>query len=368
MIGNDERGRTGERYAATDLRLFAIQLLRGVGLALDRAEVVAEVLLEADLMGHTTHGLQLLTAYLEELTTGSMTTEGDPAVIADKDAALTWDGRYLPGPWLVYQAMAEAFERIGHHPVVTVVIQRSHHIACLAAYPKRATDKGLFMLLATSDPSTRTVAPFGGIQPVYTPNPIAAGIPTPGEPIIVDISMSTTANGTVSRFYDQGRMLPGQWLLDNQGNGSNNPADLFTEPPGSVLPLGGIDLGYKGFALGLLVEALTAGLGGHGRADQPERWGASVFLQVIDPAEFGGRDRFIGETEWLAEACRTSRTQPGAPPVRMPGSRALKLRTEQLEWGVSLYPTILPALKPWSEKLNVPLPNPKPGPEMMRLL
>ena len=345
-------------YAASDLITLAVRLMQAVGLAQNRARVVAGILLEADLMGHSTHGLQLLAAYLGELEAGTMTKAGEPSIMADRGSAVTWDGRYLPGPWLIHQAMDLAFERVQEHPVVTVVIQRSHHIACLAAYLERATKKGLLMLLATSDPSVQTVAPYGGIQPVYTPNPIAAGIPTQGEPIILDLSMSTTANGTVKRFHNQGRQLPGPWLLDNQGNISDNPADLFSEPPGSVLPLGGLDLGYKGFALGVLVEALTAALSGYGRADEPKQWGAAVFLQVIDPAAFGGRDRFIRETEWLAEACRTTSTKPGESPVRLPGSRALQLRGEQLKKGVALYPSIMPALKPWAEKLGIPLPAP----------
>jgi L-lactate dehydrogenase len=309
-------------------------------------------------MGHSTHGLQLLGAYLGELEAGSMAKEGEPGIIADRGSAITWDGRYLPGPWLIKQALDLAFERIREHPVVTVVIRRSHHIACLAAYLERATEKELLMLLTTSDPSVQTVAPYGGIQPVYTPNPIAAGIPTQGDPILLDISMSTTANGIVNRFHNQGQRLPGPWLLDNQGNSSDNPADFFSEPPGSLLPIGGIDLGYKGFALGLLVEALTAGMGGYGRADEPKRWGASVFLQVMDPAAFGGSDEFVRETEWLAEACRTNPTKPGEPPVRLPGSRALQLRAEQLEKGVVLYPSIMPTLKPWAEKLGIHVPAP----------
>lgn len=345
-------------YVASDLLTFAVRLMQAVGLAQDRARIVAETLLEADLMGHSTHGLQLLAAYLGDLESGSMAKKGEPVIIADRGSALTWDGQYLPGPWLVNRAMDLAFERIQAHPVVTVVIRRSHHIACLAAYLERATEKGLLMLLTTSDPSVQTVAPYGGIKPVYTPNPIAAGIPTQNDPILLDISMSTTANGIVNRFRNQGQPLPGPWLLDNRGNISDNPAGLFSEPPGSVLPLGGLDLGYKGFALGLLVEALTGAMGGYGRADEPGQWGASVFLQVMDPAAFGGSEHFIRETEWLAEACRTNPTKPGEPPVRLPGSRALQLRAEQLEKGVVLYPSIMPTLKPWAEKLGISLPVP----------
>lgn len=358
MTHNDTTDHSEERYAAEDLREFSTTLLQCAGLARDRASVVAEILVEADLMGHTTHGLQLLSPYLKQLEAGKMAKEGEPEVVADRGAAITWDGRYLPGPWLTVQAMEFAFERIREHPVVTIVIRRSHHIASLASYPKKATDKGLFMLLTCSDPNYKAIAPYGGLRPLYTPNPLAAGIPTQGEPIILDISVSCTANGVVMRARKEGKHLPHKWLLDNQGNPSDDPNDIFTDPPGSILPLGGTDLGYKGFALGLLLEALTAALGGHGRSDQPANWGASVFLQIIDPEAFGGREPFVRETAWLAEACRNNPTKPGDPPVRLPGERALKLRAQQLRHGISLYPTILPALRQWSERYNISFPNP----------
>jgi L-lactate dehydrogenase len=347
-----------ERYAAADLIKWSSELLQGAGLAPERANTVAEILVEADLLGHSTHGLQLLATYLRELEAGSMTTTGEPEILADGGAAITWNGRYLPGPWLVVKAIDLARERIKLYPVVTVAIQQSHHIACLAAYLKRVTDQGLLILLLSSDPWGKAVAPYGGLQPLYTPNPVAAGIPTQGEPILLDISMSTTSMSLIGRLQQTGQRLPHPWLLDNQGQVSDNPAVLLSDPPGSILPLGGTDLGYKGFALGLLVEALTSALAGHGRSEQPQRWGASVFLQVIDPAAFGGREYFLRETEWLAEACRTNPTKPDSLPVRLPGSRALQLRAEQLEQGVALYPTILPSLQPWSEKLGIPLPAP----------
>jgi LDH2 family malate/lactate/ureidoglycolate dehydrogenase len=258
----------------------------------------------------------------------------------------------------VVKAIDLACERSQHHPVVTVAIRQSHHIACLAAYLKKVTDQGLLILLFSSDPAGKVVAPYGGIEPLYTPNPIAAGIPTRGEPILLDISMSTTSLSFVWRLQQTGQHLPAPWLLDNQGQVSDDPATLLTDPPGSILPLGGMDLGYKGFALGLLVEALTSALAGYGRSEQPQRWSASVFLQVINPAAFGGQENFLQETEWLAEACRRNATKPGNSPVRLPGSRALRLRAEQLEQGVSLYSSILPALRPWSEKLAIALPTP----------
>lgn len=344
------------RYNAESLIVFARSLLGKVDLPAERAAAVADILVEGDLMGHTTHGLQLLAPYLKELSEGGMSATGEPKVLQDRGSAVTWDGNYLPGPWLVTHAMELMFDRIAAHPVMTVVVRRSHHIACLQAYLKRATDRGLVMLLISSDPSGGSVTPYGGCTPLYTPNPIAAGLPTDGEPILMDISTSTTTNGLTQRLYDAHRDLPHRWLIDNEGRTSSDPAVLFSEPPGAILPLGGMESGHKGFALGLLVEALTASLGGFGRADGPQRWGASVFIQIIDPGAFGGLEDFKRETGWLAAACRNTPGLPGGSGVRLPGQRGLELRREYLANGVQLAPSIMPLLAPWAAKLGIALP------------
>src|SRR5216110_723173 len=129
-----------QKFDAGELLNFGKSLLIATGLSEDCARDVAEVLLEGDLLGHTTHGFALLPNYLKALKEGSMEKQGEPVVIADHDAAVTWDGRYLPGPWLVRRAIALARERVRKHPVVTVSISQSHHIGCLQAYLKPVTD------------------------------------------------------------------------------------------------------------------------------------------------------------------------------------------------------------------------------------
>jgi len=347
---------TPMKYPAETLQRFGESLLIASGFAPDRARDVAEILLEGDLLGHTTHGFALLPAYLDSLKHHAMERDGEPQVVADTGASLTWDGNYLPGPWLVRRAIDEARKRLVQHPVTTVVIRRSHHIGCLQAYLKPVTDAGLFILLTCSDPQSRTVAPYGGIEPRYSPNPLAVGIPTGGVPILIDISMSTTANGLCQRLATAGEKLSGPWLQDRTGQPTNDPQVLFNGNGGSLLPLGGTDLGYKGFALGLFVEALTNALGGHGRATGETRWGASVFLQLINPEQFGGREAFLRETSFFSQACLETPVAPGKPPVRLPGQAALARRTDQLEHGLELHPTIMPKLMPWAKNLNVKLP------------
>jgi L-lactate dehydrogenase len=323
----------------------------------DKAADVAGVLVEGDLMGHTTHGLQLLAPYLREIDAGTMRVDGGPELLADHPAALTWDGRRLPGPWLVLQAMAAATERARRAGTGTVVIRRSHHIASLASYHRRAAAQGLVLLLACSDPNAASVAPFGGLDAVFTPNPVSAGFPAGGEEVSVDISTSTTTNGLTGRLHQEGCKLPAPWLIDGHGRPSDDPAVLFTEPKGTILPLGGLDSGHKGYGLSLLVEALTGGLAGHGRADPKEGWGATVFLQVLDPEAFAGRTAFERQVGEVARQCRASRPVDPARPVRLPGERGFRLAREQAQQGIALHPGILPALAPWAEKYGVEMPG-----------
>src|SRR5215470_3086764 len=98
-------------YRAGDLSTFATTLFGNAGCDPGKASAIADHLVEADLMGHTTHGLAQAGAYLEELESGAMAKTGEPRQIADRPAAVTWDGGFLPGVWLVHKALDLAAER-----------------------------------------------------------------------------------------------------------------------------------------------------------------------------------------------------------------------------------------------------------------
>lgn len=344
------------RYEADALIAFAHALFAEVGCDSDKAQILAEVLVEGDLLGHTTHGLQLAPAYLEEIEAGRMNVTGEPDVVSDRGAVATWEGRRLPGVWLTAKALELAMERAQHLGLGAVAIRNSHHIACLAAYLERATSRGYMALIASSDPSEASVAPFGGNRAVFTPDPIAVGIPTKGEPILIDISASITTNGLTNRLRREGRRYPGLWAQDADGRATDDPNVLFTDPPGTLMPAGGQDHGQKGYGLALTIEALTQGLSGFGRADPPKGWSAGVFVQVYDPEAFAGLPHFRGEMSWIAEACRSTPPVPGGGSVRLPGERGLAHKRTALAEGVPLYPGIMDSLELWAKKLGVTLP------------
>lgn len=348
---------TAIRYRVEALRQFARSLFERAGMRADIAADVATVLLDADLLGHTTHGLALLAPYLDELANDQMAKSGEPEVLNRRAATENWDGKRLPGPWLTLRALDRAMAMASACGTGSVAIRRSHHIACLAAYLKRATDKGMIAIIESSDPTVKAVVPHGGLKAFITPNPIAAGLPTSGDPLLIDVSTSITSMGFAFQQHAAGRQLPGEWLIDHLGNATRDPAALSAEPKGALLPLGGIDAGHKGFALALLIEAMTAGLSGHGRVDPPAGWGGTVFVQALDPEAFGGLAAFVRQMDFLVESARSNPVRAGAEAVRLPGERGFQRYREQSANGVALYPTIMPKLLPWAEKFGVTLPS-----------
>jgi LDH2 family malate/lactate/ureidoglycolate dehydrogenase len=339
--------------SAAALTAFATQALTHVGLETTKARTTAEILVEGDLLGHSTHGLALLPGYVAELESGAMSKTGTPDVLSARAAAELWHGKRLPGPWLTHAAITRATVLAKMCGTASIVIRNSHHIACLAAYLEAPARAGFVVQILSSDPTVAAVAPHGGRTPVMTPNPLAIAWPTDTDPVIVDVSMSVTAMGMVRRMMEAGEPMPEGWAVDAQGHASTDPRVIFEAPKGALLPLGSDLAGHKGYGLGLAIEALTSGLAGYGRADAPSGWGATVHVQAWDPAAFGGVAALARENAAMRDACQATPPRPGFDRVRVPGERGLAYKRKQLVEGLSLHPSIPPKLEALGKRLGI---------------
>jgi L-lactate dehydrogenase len=189
------------------------------------------------------------------------------------------------------------------------------------------------------------------------PDPIAAGIPRRPDPILIDVSTSITTLGMVGRSKSEGRKLGGKWLQDAEGNLTDDPNVVGNG--GTLLPVGGQDHGHKGFGLGLLVEALTQGLGGYGRADEPTDWGAAVTVLAIAPSRFAGEDAFLRQMDFTAALCLDAKPRDPKAPVRLPGQLAVAKKRQAEREGVALHPGIDAKLNALAAKYAVPPLTPR---------
>jgi L-lactate dehydrogenase len=214
------------------------------------------------------------------------------------------------------------------------------------------------MLLTLTDPAHSSVAPYGGLTPVLTSNPIAFGAPTGDIPILIDTTTSLQSNGMVALHRDRGEIFQNPDLMDNQGRPTCDPSDIATNPPGSILPIGGISGGHKGAAISIMVELLTGCLSGWGRAEPNQGWSAAAFLLILDPAVFGGHTAYLRQVDTLVQLCRNSVPRPGFDKVRLPGEGGLERRACLIDSGIPLPLSLIEELHAQARQYKISMPEP----------
>ena len=313
---------------------FCKSILIKLNMDLKKAHATSEILVEADMMGHSTHGVRLLPNYVNDIEKGIMNVSGNYKIISEKKSNITIDGKLLPGIWLTQEGLKIGIEKAKDYGVSTVTIGNSHHNGALAAYLKNIVDEGFIAIIKSSVPSNSTVAPFGGTEPLFTPNPMAIGFPTNNLPVIIDISASITTNNMIAEKIANKQKFDFDCLLTSKGIPSNDPLEV-RDKGGTVLPVGGMDYGHKGYGLALGIEALSQGLSGFGRVDNPKSMNLSTFIQIIDPEFFSGLNEFKKQMSHTVSKAKKNKPIPGKT-IYLPGERALKKREKALINGIFL--------------------------------
>src|SRR5262249_40997816 len=150
--------------------------------------------------------------------------------------------------------------------------------------------------MANGHGTGRGVAPPGGTAGRIDTNPLCIGAPTPEDPIVLDIGTSIVAGGKVQVALNKGERVPEGWLQDAQGRPTTDPAVLFRQPYGTLLPLGGPQA-YKGFGIGLLIDMFAGGLSGApcSRPEARRPLGNAVLFLALNIDLFAGAEHFLRE-------------------------------------------------------------------------
>ncbi|MEC9097312.1 MAG: Ldh family oxidoreductase, partial [Planctomycetota bacterium] len=221
-----------------------------------------------------------------------------------------------------------------------------------------ANEHGLVsMAMVNTHGAARRVAPPGGIRPRLGTNPLAMGVPTTGAPVILDFSTSATAEGKVRVKNIAGEAVPDGWLIDKNGEPTNDPSTLYGDPPGTILPMGG-NQAYKGFGLALMIDIFTGALSGGlcARETPITPKGNCVFFMLIDPSHLGGRDAFSQEVSQLVDFVRGCPTKEGVDEILLPGDPETNTTRRLLEQGINFDPGNWTKLCDLATELNVEIP------------
>ncbi|MGH6912378.1 MAG: malate/lactate/ureidoglycolate dehydrogenase [Geminicoccales bacterium] len=342
--------------AAEPLHRLVVAIFEHAGSEAAEAAAIADHLIEANLVGHDSHGVIRVAPYLDLLRAGAIMANRHARVTKDAGIALTVDGESGYGQVIAKEGIALGVERTRQHGVAVVALRNTSHIGRIGAWAEQAATSGLVSLhFVNTTGFGIQVAPYGGSDRRLSVNPIALGVPRPGrEPIVHDMSTGIIAAGKVRVARNTGELLPEGCLIDGHGRPTRDPETFFADPPGALLPLGG----HKGYGLSIFCEVLAGALtgGGSSHPDNPDagRLVNNMLSILIDPERLAGSGAIAADLERLEAWVRAS--PPAAPggEILLPGEPERRTKASRLAEGIPLDPKTQSQLAAAARKVGVP--------------
>jgi uncharacterized oxidoreductase len=305
------------------------------GSSAEEARLVAENLVTANVVGHDSHGIGMMPRYVEALLEGGLHPNRKVEVKLDGGSLLSLDGGAGYGQSIGRQATRLAIERAKRHGVSITALGNSHHLGRIGHWAEMAVAQGLVSIHFVNVRSYARVAPFGGADRRFGTNPVCIAIPLAGEPpFVLDMATSAVAQGKLRVAHNQRAKVPLGWLIDDQGNPTDDPRWGVVPPLGAMLCFGE----HKGYGLSVACEllggALTAGGIDSFENKTKRRVLNGMLTIVLDPRRLGTAAAFEKEAREYLAWLRSSRPAPGFDRVRLAGEPEREYRAARERDGV----------------------------------
>jgi uncharacterized oxidoreductase len=329
-------------------------IARAGGSETHEAKLVADNLVLANLTGHDSHGIGMMPRYVEALLEGGLHPNRKIEVKLDGGALLALDGGAGYGQSIGLQATRLAIERARQHGVAIVALGNSHHLGRIGHWAEIAVAEGLVSIHFVNVQSFARVAPFAGADRRFGTNPVCIGIPLPGEPpFLLDMATSAVAQGKLRVAHNKRVKIPLGWLIDDQGNPTDDPRWGVTAPLGAMACFGE----HKGYGLAVACELLGGALTGGGVTDYDNKTRRRVLNGmlsiVIDPARLKTQERYLRDSKSFLAWLRSSRTAPGHDRVRIAGEPEREYRAKREREGVPVDDETWNEIRAAAEKLKL---------------
>ena len=346
-----------KRFAAQRLREIGSRVFVACGASPEEANLVTNELVETSLMGIDSHGVIRIPQYVDDVRTGRVKPGAAIRVEKETPATAIVDCGWNFGAVSAMRLVEVVWQKAKRQNVACVVGTNCNHVGRLGAYVQKLAERGM-LAIATANGTKRAhwVTPWAGREGRLATNPLAYGIPTNASPVILDMSTSMISAGRIRVSLHGAEPVPEGRILDADGNPTTNPEDFYGPPMGSILPFGS-QLGYKGFALGVLVEVLGRTLAGLSIGEEGTEYelGNGVCLIAIDPDAFCGLETFKRLMDELCTYITSAAPAPGHRQVRMPGGLDFETRAERLANGIPVDDTTWELILEAAEKVGAQL-------------
>lgn len=340
------------RISETSLKRFAATALEAVGTPPASAAIVAETLVEADKRGLHSHGVLRLTVYLASVRAAGIVPDAEMRWVSDDKAVAVLDAAFGFGQVAMLEATDFAIRRANEVGAAVVGVRNSTHFGAGSFWASRLAAQGLACIITSN--TGPVVAPFGSRAPILGTNPMTIGVPTLGDPFLLDMATSEAAYGKIVAAAAEGASIPSTWAVDADGSSTEDPAAALT---GALLPFGG----HKGSGLAIAVELLSSALvGSRSSHEITDIW--------VDPSSQMGTGHLIiafrspvpeetmrEKSQALLDFMRSSDPAKGHAEVMTPGDVENRRVRAAQESGIELSDGIRSQMQALADELTIDL-------------
>ncbi len=340
-------------FTAQALRALVSLIVARMGSSAEETEEVADHLVRANLSGHDSHGVGMLSAYVRLFQDGLLVPNQTPRTVLDAGALLVIDARRGFGQRMTADAVRRAIGKARDLGACVLALRNASHVGRIGTYGELAARAGCAFTAFVNVTDGRDVqAPWACAEPRLGTNPFCAAVPgTDGPGVLLDMATTTIAAGKARVAYNKGVPVPDDCLLDERGHPTNDPAGFIRDRTGAMLPFGQ----HKGSGLAVMCEIMAGAVGGGQRADQPAGGGIlnSMLATVIDLSRLGDAAAMTEHVEATMAHIRTSRVAPGFEEVLLPGEPERRSQYERTRTGIPVDATTWHDIHEAAAKLGI---------------
>ncbi len=332
---------------AENERSIVTEILKKMSIPDEDACIVADVTVDADLKGFSSHGIGRFPQYIRGLKAGTIDPEAEITIEKETVSMALLNGNHKFGHVVTYTAMEIAMEKAKETGIGVVGVHGSNHFGVAGYYSDMAIMQDMIgIVVANTEPA---VAPIGGKEPIIGTNPIAIGIPSNTHYVSVDMATSASARGKLLEAKRKGEKIPENVALDVEGNPTIDPEAALK---GSILPFGA----HKGYALSFMIEIIAgplvrAAFGKQvtGTANPEELCTKGDLVIALDPSKFSDIETFKEQVdEFITEV-------KGSGNVFIPGDMEVRNIKDRKENGIAIDPILMDQIKEIADEVSFDL-------------
>ena len=204
------------------LKKIVIKILKKYGFNNYNAKLIAEILIYAEFVNASSHGVSRLSMYCNRIKKKLIDPKGKIKIKNISNNISLIDSNNNIGFIGAYAGIKQSIAKAKKYGVSLVAVKNSGHYGLSSYYIDKAVKSNLISFCFTNAPPA--IAPYGAKKSLFGTNPIAFGAPIKNKPaFIFDSSMSKINRGKIRIAAKLGKKIPYGVALDKFGKITTDP-------------------------------------------------------------------------------------------------------------------------------------------------